>query len=323
MASSKTNKSDTDIIQKRLEKIVWSYSRREIFEQCPRRYYYEYYGSSKRSALSDPEKTNLRHLKGMQNRYQRAGTILHLVISTYLRHAQKGNNWSLDRLINWSSKILRSDRLYSNSDPDGKNPIKEKYPPILLREYHYRQKDVNLLYSDIEERLNSAIESFLKATVFSEFRDAGALPGALIEQNLRLQSLPCKVTGKLDLAYNSDRSITIVDWKLGASDGTGEDSLQLASYALWAIDNFGHTAETIRICKAYLQSEEIIDYKINDNVIRAANLRIQQDVERFILLHNYGDKGIRDAFTPCSQPGICSLCNFQILCPEGRLFLDA
>ena len=33
----------------------WSYSRREMLEQCARKYYYQYYGSSLKKSNNDPQ----------------------------------------------------------------------------------------------------------------------------------------------------------------------------------------------------------------------------------------------------------------------------
>jgi len=45
---------------KDLERIAWSYSRRQLLEQCSRRYYYEHFGATR---LNDgPSKELLRFL---------------------------------------------------------------------------------------------------------------------------------------------------------------------------------------------------------------------------------------------------------------------
>lgn len=47
----------------RFQEFAWSYSRRQSLEQCPRRYYYEYYGASPCLALNEPEKVTLRRVR--------------------------------------------------------------------------------------------------------------------------------------------------------------------------------------------------------------------------------------------------------------------
>ncbi len=312
-----------ETLHEQVGRITWSYSRRETLEQCPRKYYYEYFGATSRKAASEPEKATLRQLKALQNRYERAGFLLHLAIATYFRRAQAGTPLTGDQLVDWIQSVFHHDIDYSASDPDGLSPLQGKYPPVLLREYHYRQIDAEKLLVDTEQRLISAVRTFISASLFDDFRQNGIQPGALVEQHLRLQGLPCKVNGRLDLAYQEDGQVTIVDWKLGERDGTGDESLQLAAYGLWAVDHFQIDHRAARVCKAYLGSEQVEDFPVTERVLAMARARIVQDAERMSSLHLYGEQSIAEAFTPCAQPSVCGLCPFQRVCPEGRNFLHA
>lgn len=303
----------------RLFTATWSYSRRDLLEQCPRRYYYTYYGSNGRTAHEDPQKAQLRFLKGLCNRYERAGAILHLVIATSLRKAQEGDNWSVQRLQSWAAGILQRDRDFSRKHPDG--PVASRRgSPVLLREFHYRQPDADGLYDDIRDRLLSAIESFAINRAFSAFRKGGSSPGALIEHRIRLCTLPCKVDGRVDLAYQSNGSVIIVDWKLGSSE-QGDEGLQLAAYVLWAQEHFGVPLDSIRACKAFCADGSVVSYHLNCTALARGRARILQDAERMAAVDPYGRAGLSKAFSPCAQKQVCCLCSFQKACPEGRVFM--
>ena len=114
-----------------------------------------------------------------------------------------------------------------------------------------------------------------------------------------------------------------MDWKLGIEDGSGDDSLQLAAYALWATKRFGYAPQSMRICKIHLGSETIVDFDCNEGVLAAARARIIQDAERMLFLLKYGEAGTFGAFSPCSQPAVCSLCTFLKICTEGKEALYA
>ncbi|MFQ5754210.1 MAG: PD-(D/E)XK nuclease family protein, partial [bacterium] len=81
---------------------IWSYSRREVLEQCPRKYYYHYYGSSSRTAETERDKEALKFLKKLSNRHMRIGKIFHLIIRTYFTKLIEGETWELDRLLSWA-----------------------------------------------------------------------------------------------------------------------------------------------------------------------------------------------------------------------------
>lgn len=301
----------------------WSHSRRALFENCPRRYYYEYYGSAARRATADPEKARLRFLKTLQTRHERAGALLHLVLATYLRRAQQGDRWTSNRLVSWALDVFKRDRQYSAADPDGVNRPEGKYAPVLLREYHYRQANAAAACAEVEARLAAAVRTFHTNGDLQEFRTRGGAPGALVEVPLRLTVFSVSVTGQVDLAYQTGEHIVIVDWKLGASNGAGNDSLQLAVYALWAVHRFGVGADHLHVYKAHLGDGTVEEFSATDATLRAARARLAQDAERMAFMHPYGVAGVTEAFTPSPQRRICELCAFQAICPAGKEFLNA
>lgn len=301
----------------------WSYSRRSVLEQCPRRYYYEYYAATVARQRRDPRIERLRRLKSLQNRYERTGAIAHLVIAAYLRKAQAGEVWMPQRVVDWARAIFRADIDYSTADPGGLSPREGRFPPVLLHEYFYRQRDALELCTAAGERLAAAVRIFCESINLAEFRLAGSRLGALVERNLTVSSLPCKTGGKLDLAFATDGYVTVVDWKLGEPTRDGNESLQLAAYALWASQHFSAMPNAIGIYKAYLSADEVVPFPVNERVLANARARILQDAERMTAVHHYGQHGIAEAFTPCLQPKVCTLCPFREICPEGSALLHA
>lgn len=299
--------------------ISWSHSRRSTLEQCARRYYYEYFAANKRTAKHDPLKDEVHFLKNVQNRHLRTGQILHLVIGTYLRKAQDGEIQGVERLVSWARKIFATDRAYSRRYMDGGGAAhSEKYPPTLLWEYLSEDPQAEELCDEAEERLLVALRSFVTDDRYDPFRIAGLTTGSLVEHKLTLDDLPCRVTGKVDLAYEREGCVTVVDWKIGVGDGSGDDSLQLAVYALWATVHFSCDPAALRVCKVHFASDEIVDFRADAEVLAAARARILQDAERMAIMDDYGRAAVVDAFTPCGHAAVCRQCPFQMICPVGR-----
>ncbi len=295
-------------------KVVWSYSRRSMLEQCARKYYNAYFGSNKRTAQQESAKTELHFLRGLSNRFERTGALAHLAIKQYFQHAQQGRFWDAQNLITFARKIFQEDRAYSRTYPDGTDVHGQKYPPTLLREYHYRQPDADTICQDAEERLVEGLRAFATDSQFALFRIEGARPTALIEYSFTLANFPYKVTGQIDLAFRQDNQVTIVDWKLGSSDGTGYNSLQLATYALWSMEYFACTPDQLRVCKAHLGSRDVVDFEVTEYHLAMARGCILQDIERMVALQKYGQQGLAAPFTPCLQPRVCHQCVFERLC---------
>lgn len=297
-----------------VEGVPWSYSRRSLFERCPRQYYYEYFGAKKSVALADPDKTQIQFLSELPSRHLRAGDIVHTVIRVTLRKAQNGEYWDADRIVGWGQALLRKDREHSRSHPDGDHDSETPFPPKLSLEYHYRMPEVETLYDEIDARLVNALTNFATSPVFETFRAHGRYPDSLVEKRFTLKALDCKIDGQVDLAYQTGDLVTVVDWKLGQEDGIGEDSLQMAAYALWAMDFFAVTPYQISVYKSFLGSNSVTQFSSDLDTLEAAKVRIIQDAERLASVQDYGERGIAAAFTPCYQELICKSCPFQRLC---------
>lgn len=100
--------------------IKWSYSRRDELERCPRKYYYEYYGSTARLAPSDPIKQHLRELRKLSSYFLRAGNMLHLAIRTYFKSSRgRTDNRGL---IDWIVRNFRQDRDFSKAQRGSQDP---------------------------------------------------------------------------------------------------------------------------------------------------------------------------------------------------------
>ncbi|NJO93346.1 MAG: hypothetical protein HC820_01380 [Hydrococcus sp. RM1_1_31] len=93
--------------------IKWSYSRRNILEQCSRKYYYQYYGANKNTAKAELNKPKLAILKNLTNRHIVAGLILHNRIRRFINQLQRGESLSLKYLLDQAIKDYRQQLGYS------------------------------------------------------------------------------------------------------------------------------------------------------------------------------------------------------------------
>lgn len=306
-------------IQSSVQEVVydvnWSYSRRTTLERCSRQYYYIYYGANLRTAKQEPEKETLRFLKNrVTNRYFLSGDLLHRMIKIYFDHAREGNVWQANRLVSFAEKIFEESWAYSRAYPEIELWPDEPYPPKLLQEYYSGDPEAETLCTSERTRLVNALRSFITNDVYKQFRTAGSISSSLAEHSLKLRHFPCRVAGRIDLAYWKNNRIHIVDWKLGTAYGTGDNSLQLAVYAMWAVDSFGCTADDVQVCEVHLSSNEIVDFRADVWALASARARIIQDAERMVALEKYGKNAIVEAFTPCGRPRVCNNCVFRRVC---------
>jgi len=296
--------------------IEWSYSKRDLLSKCNRRYYYHYYGFSKKTALEEPNKKIIQSLKDLDTIPLQVGNKLHLIIQTYFKKAQGGEVWSLDRLLNWAGKISREGLAYNrqynqNNPPSQSNPYKK-----LLLEFYYQLKNAEESYAEAYSKLTNGLTNFYNSEIYEDFRNNGVSPEASVEKKFSLERWQYKVRGKIDLAYKKGNKIIIVDWKLGNSEG-GDESLQLLSYATSASQEERIPPENIQICMAHLNPNVATEFPVTNENLSNAEARIAQDVETMTYLDGYGRVAALDAFSRCDQLRICASCQYQTIC-HGR-----
>ncbi|MBE7432925.1 MAG: PD-(D/E)XK nuclease family protein [Anaerolineales bacterium] len=304
------------------KRINWSFSKRSTLEQCSRKYYYEYYGASKRNAKQEENKSELFLLKYLQNRYERTGAILHLVISHYLKKAQQGEVITLNRLEDWA-RILFNKDLEISTNYNEPTPPEGQYPPVILQELYYKIPDALKLCNEALDNVIQAFRNFYTSSRYANFREISQKPESLVEHPFKIKKRFFRIDGRIDFSYKDADKLVIIDWKSGSFDGGGEDSLQLSTYALWGVEHYSCLPEDIQVIKAFLRENELVEYSVDKKLLTIAEARISQDAERMVSLEKFGEEALVDAFTPCSQYAICKLCAYRRLCPEGRKVIYA
>jgi len=289
--------------------IEWSYSRRQTLERCARQYYYDYYSAKAHLATTDPQKENIRFLSTLSNRYLRSGDILHIAIRLFYKHGDSSSEW----LVDWARRTYRTDYEYSRAG-GRPHPPDERYLPTMLLEFYYSQPNAEALYVESEERLVSALESFLTGPAYADARYGGQRSSAEVEEWVFVKTTAFNARGKVDLAFPQDGRLSIVDWKTGEAEApTG--SLQLAFYALWAVETKGYRPEDITLYRGQLMEGSLQPVALNERILPRVRARIVQDLEPMRVLDGYGRDAVVDAFPPCGFPKVCRLCPYQRICP--------
>jgi len=311
-------------------KKVYSYSKRDVLAQCPRKYFFEYYAPSASRATHE-EQLGLfdrkscgsfdraraeaaRSLKELTNGYMLGGEILHGLIATYLKRSRWGREWFMrvagerfDRAVTYS----RAPELHAamRSQP---------YPPPMLLEYYYAGPDAEERVGAARTRLLSAMANFFDVPAISGLTNS-MLQGheVLVEQ--KIGGLPkagaFSIQGTIDFASVGPCGLRIVDWKMGGSVGD-QDSLQLSLYGRWASSKFGVSPIDVVVQPVFL-GDGIVERerRLDEATLRRGEARLLQDVELMGELDRYGSTGVEGAFSPCEKERVCRQCKFREICP--------
>ena len=288
-------------------RIVWSYSRRQLLGQCPRRYYYQYYTwPASKAKGTGPQKETLKFLKTLSNRYMWAGTIVHSSIRQYLLGLQKNAPQDLETLLHRAKANYNIGPIISLESRHGSQNRG-------LLELYYKYADAEQLLAECEKRLLEALNNFVTKPAFKPFIQGGIQAQAKIEKLFKLQTNHFSAMGKIDLVYTQDSRVVIVDWKLGGP-GSVDENLQLLLYALWGTQTYRCSPMEISVYASHLCDNLLTEIPISEDTLRRTSVRILQDLEKMRMLDTYGQNAVEDAFYQCSSPLICALCPFQAIC---------
>lgn len=292
--------------------VKWSFSRRNTMETCLRKYFYNYY-AAKHFPVTADRMSSIRFLKTLSNQHLVGGKIIHNLIKLYLTKAKTGTEYSLEWLKQRAIEKIQQSIEYTHTILSGTEKNYE-YPPFILQEIVFENAQYREIYQEVEAKVLEALENFMLAEEFEEFRTLGKTPGSYTEKKFRLPiNEHITLTGETDLAYYKGDNFIINDWKTGKVED-GDDSMQLLTYTLWAIDQIGVDKSKVKIFKSYVNHGVKKELSLSDREIFRNKLAIRQSGETMLEMAGYGENGDELAFTPCRQQKICSLCPFQKIC---------
>lgn len=295
---------------KKAQKIEWSPSRTILLRECNRKYYYKHYGSLKFKAKEQPYKDELVFCKSLTNKFLMVGKIIHSAIARYYRDIVKEDYENdCDDLKSFAEFILGKVIEYSEKKKANPVYIGGKYDTSILMEIYNGTESSEEIKEFAISRIHVAIENFFKEK-YSFLREVPE--DVCIEKKFTIYPLEnCKITGVLDLGFETGDEYFINDWKTGFVE-VENTSLQMLTYALWAKEQYPD--RKITLYKTYLIEDEIKPLEFNERHLLRAKANLIQDCEEMLMLDEFGREGNFKAFGKCNQKKICNQCPYQTVC---------
>ncbi|MCI0423017.1 MAG: PD-(D/E)XK nuclease family protein [Acidobacteria bacterium] len=294
----------------------WSISKRDQLEQCPRRYYYQRYGSAARTATSDLLKEKLQFYRSLSNSWLLSGILLHAKIRESFQALRSGTGIKPEEMVSVIGQRWERARETSIQFAKGGN-LKGVPGKVLLLEYIFKRPDADAMWGEAGERLVKALNGFLTLPDLERFRRGGLTPEAAIEKKVKVEGPGFRMRGQIDLAWPENGCVTVADWKSGGRN-SGDSDLQLLAYALAAKQHFNCGLGDLDLYRVELDSGRAIRQEVNETEAARARARMAQDTVLMINLDKYGRAGIAEAFTPTGSQRICRLCPYQRICPGSE-----
>ena len=275
-----------------------------MFDECKRRYYFNYYGSwGGWSFTADRRTRELYILKQLQTGPMLLGDSVHRVLENYLNELRKKRDLPLSSIVRQFRGFMTHSHDESLSGMYRENP--KKYCGLLEHEYE-QEVDIDSFIMAGEK----CIKNFYFSDVLKEIKESDVNHWLPIEE---LQSFDLDGTTiyvKIDFATNGDKTI-IYDWKTGKSS---VDELQLACYALYAMNKWNVKLPVIT--RNYnLRTNVLTESEVDD--VDWVNEKIKQSISDMkALLFNPETNTAREEDFPKNEGRRCEYCKFRKLCLE-------
>ncbi len=313
--------------------LTWSVSRNRLFRACPRAYYYQYYGAWGGWASDAPGQARLLYtLKQMTSFPLWGGSVVHQVIQEALRQMRESRlPPTLDQLQKRARALLNAGWKQSRDKLWKQDPKRN----VNLFEHYYAREGGEITREEIDalkEKVFNALEGFLSSGVPQEVLPLDATRWGQIDMlnsfvagelpaTENAPALPLKVWCALDFSYVDPEGVLhILDWKTG-TEHREELRLQLACYALYAMDALRFPLEKLQLNGVFLNdSGRISTYEISSESLVNAKSQILNSAQamRNCLRDPVANLAEEETFPCAANPQCCTRCPFLQVCPAAQ-----
>lgn len=294
----------------------WSQSRRSTFRECPRRYFWQYYGSHNGWLAESPEEVHLAwRLKKITNLHMALGSVVHEIAAHAVQRARGGGAAPTPAQLVEEGRA-QLNRIWVQSQRREEWERAPNRIPMLMEFYRATGPGRDLI-ERIRDRLYACLRNLPSA---ESFREAIEAPQVEVKEIDRLDFVEIegvKVYAQPDLLYRVGDAWRIVDWKTGAR-GEGH-APQLRTYAVYLRERKDLPRGPVIGRLEYLESGDALTVPITDRDIADERGRILASVDNmreYLANPARNEPKLREAFPLTEDTRQCPRCNFYELCED-------
>lgn len=297
----------------------WSQSRDNIFKECLRKYYYQYYCGYNGWLETAPEiNKSAYRLKQLTNLYLGFGEIVHSLIEDIIKYRlQKKEQFSSVVMAERIKKELNS--LYRDSR--NKNIWLQNVKKFhMLHEIYYNGMLPAKRVEIIKERIEPITNNFFSSITYKDLTSPGQI--IQIEKLNDFYYANNKIYVKIDLLYrDKDNNFVVVDWKTGMENERSENQLQI--YALYLANKYKNiNIDNSSFRLEYLLNGECISNNISFEDMEKTKNNIIESIKKMKSYLLDKDNNIPKAekqFIAKPEKHKCGECNYKEICNEKVL----
>jgi hypothetical protein len=291
----------------------WSVSRDGLFQECPRKYYFNYYGYWGGWEPGAPERVRRTYeLKKLKNRYLWIGEVVHECISRSLTNLSRGIPiLPLDQIRAITRDRMRQDFRNSKQGLYRANPA--VYTGLFEHEYQIPVRREE--WKAAADQVDTCLVHFYESPHFEGFKSLRKEDFLEIERFSSFQLEGTKIQVRLDCAVKVDGATIVWDWKTGTTVPSGFP-LQMACYAHYAGLAFSVDSTQVQTRQYQLLTELVHEQAFSRKSFDELFSYIRGSVAdmRGLLDDEDANTATESRFTKVEQAGICLKCNFFRVC---------
>jgi len=291
----------------------WSKSRDEIFQTCPRQYYFNYYGYWGGWQKDAPERIRQIYLlKNLKNRFMWAGEKVHDCIKHTLKNLQRGISvLSLDNIVYITLSQMR-DEFRSSRERRYRQYLKT----CALFEHEYEVEVEDSKWKKVAEEVEKCLRNFYNSETFAMLKDLPQENWLEVEDFSFFYLDGKKIWAVIDCSFFTEDGITIIDWKTGRTTSS-DVSLQLSCYAMYGKGKWGIRPEKIKLIEYNLLSDQKTEFVVTEGEIANTTGYIRGSIAdmQSLLIDVKNNKPKDEAFfRKVEDDKIRDRCNFRKVC---------
>ncbi len=290
----------------------WSLSRSRTFSDCPRKYWYHYYGSWGGWDPDAPaDARELYQLKQITNLHLLAGDVVHRAIERALLTFAQGQEPDPTAVVAWCKSEMQK------SFGESRNEQWREHPKRFARlsEHESGQVPKRDFLVRIAQKIGESVRNFFESAAYGLIRETD------IDQWLPMETLDTfqfegtKVFAVPDFACRHRGEVLLLDWKTGRPDKRNQD--QVVLYGLFAAAKWDVDPDCVRGSPVYLLTGGQVELR----QVSAEDRERVSDVMRKSIAAMRERLADADSNTARQEdyeatPGFaCRSCNFRSICP--------
>ena len=293
----------------------WSFSRSRTFLDCPRKYWFHYYGSWGGWDDDAPaDARELYRLKKITGLHLIAGDVVHRAIEQALHSWKQGVEPDAEALVAWCKGEM------SRSFKDSKAGYWKDSPHRFTRlfEHQYGPTPTRDTLLKIAKKVGDSVRNFFISTAWGLIRESNPGEWLTMETLDSFEFEGTKVFAVPDFATRYGDDVLIFDWKTGRRVKANKD--QVVLYALFAEAKWGVEADTVKAAPVYLLTGGKFE---PERVTREDRERVAETMRTSIAamrdrLADVETNTARKEDYEATPGHLCRWCNFRGVCPHAR-----